>query len=70
MSSLVRDYCTTEINIKYLNSFIMIRVVSLLGNYRSIDKNKQVCGQNENFNAKKIIIMYHVSCFWILVNLP
>ena len=57
MSSLVRDYFTTEINIKYLNSFIMIRVVSLLGNYRLIDKNKQVCGQNENFNAKKIIIM-------------
>ena len=53
MSSLVRDYFTTEINIKYLNSFIMICVVSLLGNYRLIDKNKQVCGQNENFNAKK-----------------
>ena len=57
MSSLVRDDFTTEINIKYLNSFIVIRVVSLLGNYRLIDKNKQVCGQNENFNAKKIIIM-------------
>ena len=34
----------------------MIRVVSLLGNYRSIDKNKQVCGQNENFNAKKLLL--------------
>lgn len=43
----------------------MIRVVSLLGNYRSIDKNKQVCGQNENFNAKKIIILKDTGHFWM-----
>lgn len=31
--------------------------MSLLGNYCSTDENKQVCGQNENFNATKKLLL-------------